>query len=488
MSNVCELFSAVFAYVRQFERQSLHSDFQPPYTEVRSTIARLLEQQDVAARQQGIPEAEYQEARFAVVTWIDETILQYQDWQDHDQWSTFPLQLEYYQTRNAGEEVLMRLEKLPAEQKEMRELYYQCFDLKLIGRYFLDRDDPPQSPTRHTPEQPTSISVLVRGGVEETIPSSTGWGRNGLFATPGRDKASGPAQPEDIQTPAGRSGKQPSARPWHNRWWAGLLGGLLGLLLLALSWPWSSQQERVSAPQLAAPPAPVSPGLQAAVLQWFARQQELLPCSSVTVDAVVPHSGSVHLTGRIASETQRATIQQGLREIPGVRQVSDAFQLIPWPFCDVMGLLEASAESGSAARPAVRLNKAGERPVYYAKENLLVEVENLSTTARYVYIDYYTTDHSVWHVFPNPWESQHHAPPQSTLTVGAINGPSPWGIAPPFGLELVTVVTSATPLFAQPRYGIESAATFLSVLRQAVANTDTEVGAAFSFVVTQEHP
>src|SRR5688572_16733986 len=104
MSSVQELFSELFAYILLFEQTTLQGEFQPSYEQVRRDITVLLEQQKAAAKRQGMLDKDYQDACFAVVAWADETILKHTTWKHHHEWNDFPLQLEYYQTRNAGED------------------------------------------------------------------------------------------------------------------------------------------------------------------------------------------------------------------------------------------------------------------------------------------------------------------------------------------------------------------------------------------------
>src|SRR5688572_28791882 len=115
MADVRTLFADLFAYVLLFEQRHLQGDFQPSYEEVRGGITALLKQQAAAAQRQGILERDYQEARFAFVAWADETILHHTTWKHHYEWNAAPLKLEYYQTRNAGEELFEHLQSLRPE-------------------------------------------------------------------------------------------------------------------------------------------------------------------------------------------------------------------------------------------------------------------------------------------------------------------------------------------------------------------------------------
>jgi type IV/VI secretion system ImpK/VasF family protein len=141
MTKVDTLFADLFAYVLLFEQAHLQGEFQPSYEQVRQDIAALFEREKATAKRQGILDKDVQDAGFAVVAWADETILKHATWKSHHEWNRYPLQLEYYQTRNAGEEFFERLEKLGAAQQTVREVYYFCLGLGFSGQYFLGLED-----------------------------------------------------------------------------------------------------------------------------------------------------------------------------------------------------------------------------------------------------------------------------------------------------------------------------------------------------------
>jgi hypothetical protein len=55
----------------------------------------------------------------------------------------------------------------------------------------------------------------------------------------------------------------------------------------------------------------------------------------------------------------------------------------------------------------------------------------------------------------------------------------------PFGLELVTVIASKTPLFTAPRLGLEQTQSYITELQKAWPNDDTDIATAFYFITTQ---
>ena len=153
MAPGCAGFSRLFDYVLLFQQSDFHHEPQPAYEQVRGEIATLLTQQAAAARDQGMSEEDVQEARFAVVAWADEMILQQTDWVHHQRWQSTPLQLEYCDTRNAGEELCERLERLRPEQSAVREIFC-CLGLGFRGCYCLGREDELRlAQIRHTQAQ-----------------------------------------------------------------------------------------------------------------------------------------------------------------------------------------------------------------------------------------------------------------------------------------------------------------------------------------------
>ena len=47
------------------------------------------------------------------------------------------------------------------------------------------------------------------------------------------------------------------------------------------------------------------------------------------------------------------------------------------------------------------LDKPGDSPLYYNNENFIIAVKAPTKFESYVYVDYYSTDETVGHLFPN---------------------------------------------------------------------------------------
>ena len=106
---------------------------------LRQRIKALLEKIRRAAAQSGVPPEDVREAEFALIAFIDETLLS-SDWSQKDRWLAQPLQLELFNRYDAGEEFFQRLDGLranPGLHAEVLEVYYLCMALGFKGRYQL---------------------------------------------------------------------------------------------------------------------------------------------------------------------------------------------------------------------------------------------------------------------------------------------------------------------------------------------------------------
>jgi type IV/VI secretion system ImpK/VasF family protein len=453
MTDGRELFAELIGYVLLFEQTDQQEQFQPSYEQVRRDIAAILEREKAWAKREGMLDRDYQDASFAVIAWADETILKHSAWKHHAQWSALPLQLEYFQTRNAGEEFFERLERLRPEQKEIREVYYSCLGLGFSGRYFLSLEDEIKlNQIRHEQAQHLSLPVKDILAIDKLTP-----------------------QPYEVQVPVYAQIKA----PWTDLLLkAGLPLLILIPIILALIY-WY---------RLAPPPPPVP--LAERVKEWLVTHPGALQCANVSI--VEGQIGVLTLDGRVSTEAQRADIGQGMQSIEKRIQVKDALQIIPWPFCEVLDLLEPLKQrnEGQMIGLTVSLDKPGNPPLYYNNERFMIVVKAPTKFESYIYVDYYSTDETVGHLFPNAKESSNRLRPNGAHTVGQLDGPQQWSITPPFGRDLVTVIASKTPLFVQPRPASEPAKTYLKDLRQALPRdgATSDLAATFYFIQTQEQP
>ncbi|MDH5378884.1 MAG: DotU family type IV/VI secretion system protein [Gammaproteobacteria bacterium] len=137
-SSLIDVFKHIFVYVLWLKRNCAST--QPAYNEVRSKILAMLEATAWAVREHNIDPRDYDDARFAICVWIDETCMN-MGWVHQDEWLRSLLQMELYKSARGGDEFFDRLNQLAPHQNEVREVYYFCLSLGLTGRFCHEGDE-----------------------------------------------------------------------------------------------------------------------------------------------------------------------------------------------------------------------------------------------------------------------------------------------------------------------------------------------------------
>ncbi|UCF63198.1 MAG: type IVB secretion system protein IcmH/DotU [bacterium] len=111
-------------------------DFGDPVI-LRERILNLLDKIEHQAKKNNYDSADIQKVKFALVAFIDETIIASQ-WNEKQNWLSNPLQLQLYNRFDAGEEFFQRLEELRGRihfNAEVLEIFYLCLVLGFKGKY-----------------------------------------------------------------------------------------------------------------------------------------------------------------------------------------------------------------------------------------------------------------------------------------------------------------------------------------------------------------
>ena len=101
---------------------------------LRNQLLLLLDRFAKAPEAADVRADELEEARFALVAWLDEVILR-SDWPGRDEWAAEPLQLRLYKTNRAGNEFYEHLRRLRPEHTRAREVYLLVLSLGFEGQY-----------------------------------------------------------------------------------------------------------------------------------------------------------------------------------------------------------------------------------------------------------------------------------------------------------------------------------------------------------------
>jgi uncharacterized protein DUF4384/BON domain-containing protein len=197
--------------------------------------------------------------------------------------------------------------------------------------------------------------------------------------------------------------------------------------------------------------------------------------------------GVVKLDGFVENDSQRELLRQKVAMVYGAKGVNNDVRVVPRPFCEAMETLESLPSSKKRNRFQLRLRPSkGCEAIYHSGEKLVVEV-TAKKPLNYLYVDYYVADRlGVAHIFPNSQRPDADVKEAQAIAIGGNADESQWEIQEPFGLEMVTVLSSTKPLFAPAREDSEKAEDYLALLHQVLQHDghDADVFAAYCFIRT----
>lgn len=137
--RLSEIFATCFTLILQLRAADHFGD--PDV--LRRRVKQVLDEAEHEALRTGVTPDNIQMAKFAVVAFIDETIIS-SSWSQKDRWISKPLQLELYNQYDAGETFFTRLDQLrqqPKANAEAMEVYYLCLTLGFKGKYHLHEQE-----------------------------------------------------------------------------------------------------------------------------------------------------------------------------------------------------------------------------------------------------------------------------------------------------------------------------------------------------------
>jgi len=135
--RLSDCFIDLFVFVVDFLKTL--SINQPQFESIKSDIHRLVAESGERFQETTFSKEDYDLARFAIFSWIDESILN-SSWNEKDRWQMELLQQQYYKTTDADKIFFETLKILEPQQKDVREIYYLCLALGFMGRYRQEND------------------------------------------------------------------------------------------------------------------------------------------------------------------------------------------------------------------------------------------------------------------------------------------------------------------------------------------------------------
>lgn len=440
MARLLHHFTALFLYGLALDEKVSVSQASEPAASVIARARDLIDRAKAASLADGKRPEQVDGAAFAVVAWIDEIMARNPSWLVS---GATPLQVTMFNTNNAGNEFFQHLSALKQDQDEVREVYYHAILCGFVGQYYYENADTgelgklKELHARQLPVAPAPIHTLR----EEKI-------------TP---------QPYGIADPSG---------PRYPRQWDRTLLRIGALIALLIPIGYLIYI-------LVAQPKPT---IEAPVQQALAS----FPCSDLTA-SVDEDKGTVKIGGYVSRADDITGVKQRITSLEGVKTADVQVQLRIWPHCEVVKILEPfQARNKDSGYGLTVTPSTGHSDRFIEGEKVTIKVTQANFDG-YLYVDYYFVDGNMAHIFPHPNEpdSGRLVKAGETLVIG--NTPEGWEVGAPFGQELITVISSPTPLYDGALPTFDKAEDYLPKLRQMLdANRgNTKLVATYLFMQTE---
>lgn len=442
MQRLIHYFLPFFAFGLELDEAIAAHAKLPELRPIQDRARKWLEEGKQAALKAGHRPEQVESACFALVAWFDEIVTHNHDW-----WDTgSPLQVTLFNTNNAGNEFFHHLSVLKAEDDAVREVYYHALLLGFVGQYYFENGDSGELGklkdlhSRQLPVAPLPLHTLR----------------------------------EEKLTPQPYHAKSPGSPRFPHQWDRLLLklGVLIAVLIPLVYLGWL----------LLAAPKVKGPSLQELVEQ----QLQTYPCADL--NASVTGDGLVQVHGHVSRPEDVSRVEQSARAIPGVKELKVKISTRIWPHCEVVALLKPYQMRGEEQRNGLKVTPTtGHSDRFLEGERVIVKLIQANYDG-YLYVDYYTVDGAVIHLYPNKRE------PDSGRLVRAGEQfnvgeriPEGWLVGPPYGQELITVISSPTPLYSNELVEYEPASAYLPKLRKLLEEqqSNKKLGANFLFLQTE---
>lgn len=134
LSGLPDICSDLLTFIQSIRKAADPGEYDPFRAKAEALVAAM----EQRARDADVPAPLIEQAKYALVGFLDETILQ-SNWALRDVWAGNPLQLQYFNEFSAGEEFYNKLEGLrnadDARKLEVLEVYFLCLALGFKGKY-----------------------------------------------------------------------------------------------------------------------------------------------------------------------------------------------------------------------------------------------------------------------------------------------------------------------------------------------------------------
>ena len=390
--------------------------------EAQRRAIELVDEARAAAQRLGKSAEQIESALFAMVAWIDEVLSRHPGCGA----TVAPLQMRLFNSSNAQTEFFHHLSALPAEEQEVREVYWHALALGFKGQYYFEGSEDGELGKlkdlhgQQLAIRPASLDTLA----EDRI-------------TP---------QPYAVPDPPGPRDPQSRKRAL-----------LRTAAALALAVPSAYLATHLLTHTRETP---------LTLVQRVEQQVQTYVCADLS--ATQMSGGVIRVSGYVPTMEDAARVQREVRELPGVTEASFDLRLRVWPHCEVVEILKPYQARNRELGHGLKIEATSAQKGQLREGDPVLFRATGPNYDGYLWVDYYTADGAVMHLKASRGQARVRA--GETIELGR-DIPSSWLVAPPFGTVLLAVLSSPMPFNeANERPPFELASAYLQRLRESLAS------------------
>jgi hypothetical protein len=208
-----------------------------------------------------------------------------------------------------------------------------------------------------------------------------------------------------------------------------------------------------------------------------------VPCAALVAMA----SGrTVTVNGFATESSEFGGAAEALAGLPGVGDVRLEVATVDRTYCRLLEFYAPYWKTNRIQKLGAAIATAKPGDTFVDGEPLLLDVA-APLYRSYVYVDYYLRDGYMVHLLPNQRSGPVRLGAGEWLSLGE---GGEWVVSPPFGQEMIAIIASPVPLFADIRQSQESDGDYLAAINERLKadSTGTEgrpVTADFVFITTK---
>jgi len=170
------------------------------------------------------------------------------------------------------------------------------------------------------------------------------------------------------------------------------------------------------------------------------------------LQAAVSPPAAIAVSGYVGAEADAKAAVARVALVPSAGVVTPNIAVIPPPLCQVLDVMPAPAVLAANTAVAPQLAVGGNHGVYRDGDHLLVSVTAPAAYDGYLYVDYVDgAENIVAHLLPNDLRADNHVIAGQQILIGKMPQElARYGFRPPYGSNLIIVLSTRRPLFDAP--------------------------------------